>query len=188
MPTGLPNASAWWRPTPYWCTTSAAPACSPWNRACASSGTRPAVASSGARDAMACFLNWRNKVDIAPGVHQLLAALAERWPLFVISNGNADVTALGLADYFQFALHAGDSLLMKPASDLFDRAKDRLALPDDHVLFVGDHPIADIIGANRACWHSAWINPNRTSMQHRRQHLQLPSLEMARVEALSVLL
>ena len=151
-------------------------------------GYPAATAEQGARDAMACFLTWRNKVDIAPEVHQLLAQLAERWPLFVISNGNADINALGLADYFQFALHAGDNTLMKPASDLFDRAKDRLALPDDRVLFVGDHPVADIIGANRAGWHSAWINPAQNKIQHRHRHLQLPSLEMAKVEALGALL
>lgn len=52
------------------------------------------------------FLAARHQVALFAEVHPTLEALANRYQLGVITNGNADVRRLGLADYFQFALCA----------------------------------------------------------------------------------
>ena len=52
------------------------------------------------------YLAARHQVTLFPDVHTTLEQLANHYQLGVITNGNADVRRLGLADYFQFALCA----------------------------------------------------------------------------------
>ena len=141
-------------------------------------------ADAGAEAAMAVFLHWRNRITLPASLHVLLTRLAAQRPLFVISNGNADITALGLAQYFQFALHAGPQWPMKPARAMFDHAQQRLALPAAQILYVGDHPRADVLGATRAGWQSAWVNPGQQPLVHRHNPLQLPTCELRDIYAL----
>lgn len=54
------------------------------------------------------FLQGRHQVQIFPEVQPMLEILAKTFTLGVITNGNADVRRLGLADYFAFALCAED--------------------------------------------------------------------------------
>lgn len=145
-------------------------------------------ARQGARDAMEVFLQWRSRANIPPSTHALLEQLSKKCALFVISNGNANITDLGIEHHFQFALHAARHQPMKPAADLFSQAQQRLALPAREILYVGDHPVADVIGANRAGWHSAWLNTSQKQLQHRKKPLQLPTLEISSLEDLCQLL
>src|SRR3990167_7133727 len=60
------------------------------------------------------FLAARHQVELFAEVHPTLETLANRFQLGVITNGNADVRRLGLADYFQFALCAEELGVGKP--------------------------------------------------------------------------
>ncbi|WP_162874386.1 HAD family hydrolase, partial [Pseudomonas viridiflava] len=60
------------------------------------------------------FLKGRHQVQIFPDVQPTLEILAKTFTLGVITNGNADVRRLGLADYFSFALCAEDLGIGKP--------------------------------------------------------------------------
>ncbi|RUO37005.1 phosphoesterase [Aliidiomarina shirensis] len=115
-----------------------------------------------AEAAMAEFLIARNQVNIAPEVHALLAALAERYPLVAVSNGNADVHRIGLGEYFQAAYQPGNGMRGKPFNDLFAAASKGLALKQpEQMLHIGDHPISDIQGALRFGAQALWYVPNK---------------------------
>ena len=60
------------------------------------------------------FLEARHQVSLFAEVHPTLEHLANHYQLGVITNGNADVRRLGLADYFQFALCAEELGIGKP--------------------------------------------------------------------------
>lgn len=131
-------------------------------------------ARAGADAAFAHFMSHRNAVDIAPAVHQQLAALAQRYPLYALSNGNVNVDAIGLGDYFQGVLQPSESLRGKPFADMFQAASAmQPQLAPYNWLHVGDSPSADVLGAHRVGWQSAWF----TGGLGRAEHLQvLPTL------------
>ncbi|MBS7662510.1 HAD family hydrolase [Pseudomonas lalucatii] len=105
------------------------------------------------------FLAARHQVELFAEVHPTLETLAERFQLGVITNGNADVRRLGLADYFQFALCAEELGVGKPDPKPFREALARAGVAAEHAVHVGDHPSDDIAGAQAAGLRAIWFNP-----------------------------
>ena len=114
-----------------------------------------------AERAFQVFLDARHEVEIFPDVQPTLEFLANHYTLGVITNGNADVRRLGLADYFQFTLCAEELGIDKPDPHPFRQAL-RLggALPEQAV-HVGDHAEDDIAGAQQAGLRAVWFNPGQ---------------------------
>lgn len=67
-------------------------------------------------------------------VHPTLEALANRFQLGVITNGNADVRRLGLADYFQFTLCAEELGVGKPGPGNLTEALKRAGIAAEHAV------------------------------------------------------
>ncbi len=88
-----------------------------------------------------------------------LQALANHYTLGVVTNGNADVRRLGLADYFKFALCAEDIGVAKPDARLFHEALQRGGATAETAVHIGDHPGDDIAGAQQAGLRAIWFNP-----------------------------
>jgi len=84
---------------------------------------------------------------------------ANHYRLAVITNGNADVRRLGLADYFQFALCAEELGIGKPDPHPFEEALRRAGVPAAQAVHIGDHPSDDIQGARNAGMRAVWFNP-----------------------------
>jgi len=105
------------------------------------------------------FLAARHQVELFAEVHPTLEALASRYRLGVITNGNADVRRLGLADYFQFALCAEELGVGKPDPKPFQEALARAGIAAAHAVHIGDHPSDDIAGAQAAGLRAIWFNP-----------------------------
>ena len=61
-------------------------------------GMAQGLAEREAASVFAGFLAERSKIEVSDQTHALLARLAERYPLVVITNGNLDLTRAGLAD------------------------------------------------------------------------------------------
>lgn len=118
-----------------------------------------------AEEAFQIFLSARHKVTFFPDVQPTLERLANRYILGVLTNGNADVRRLGLADYFQFALCAEELGVGKPDPHPFEQALARAGVPAEQALHVGDHPGDDILGARRAGLHAVWYNPQAKPWQ-----------------------
>lgn len=111
--------------------------------------------------AFSAFYAGRNRVECYGDALPALRRLAARYPLAAITNGNADIDAIGLAHLFRFSLRASDFGAAKPAAAIFHDACRQLDLAPEHVLHVGDDVALDVIGAHQAGLRSVWLN--RTS-------------------------
>ncbi|MBD1550193.1 HAD family hydrolase [Pseudomonas typographi] len=107
------------------------------------------------------FLHARHQVDFFPEVHPTLELLAQRYRLAAVTNGNADVRRMGVADYFSFALCAEDVGIGKPHPRPFEEALRRAGTDASHAVHVGDNPNDDIAGAQQAGLRAVWYNPRR---------------------------
>ena len=112
-----------------------------------------------AEQAFQVFLEARHAVQLFPEVHPTLEILADRFTLGVLTNGNADVRRLGLADYFRFALCAEELGVGKPDPTPFREALKRAGVEASAAVHIGDHPSDDIAGARRAGMRAIWFNP-----------------------------
>ena len=108
--------------------------------------------------AFAAFYAARNEVQCYADSLPALQRLAARYPLAAITNGNADLAAIGLDHFFRFSLYASDFGTAKPAPAIFHAACAQLDLAPSEVLHVGDDPTLDVIGAHRAGLRCAWLN------------------------------
>ncbi|MCL9655710.1 HAD family hydrolase [Pseudomonas protegens] len=122
-------------------------------------GYEHSQASQLADQSFEVFLHARHQLDIFPEVLPTLEALANHFALGVVTNGNADVRRLGLADYFKFALCAEDIGVAKPDARLFHEALQRGGATADTAVHIGDHPGDDIAGAQQAGLRAIWFNP-----------------------------
>ncbi|WP_313103023.1 HAD family hydrolase [Stutzerimonas nitrititolerans] len=112
-----------------------------------------------AEQAFQVFLEARHAVQLFPEVHPTLELLANHYRLGVLTNGNADVRRLGLADYFDFTLCAEELGVGKPDPRPFCEALKRAGVAAEHAVHIGDHPSDDIGGAQRAGMRAIWFNP-----------------------------
>lgn len=95
------------------------------------------------------FFNARQKVHFFKDALQVLATLKQHFMLGVITNGNADVTHIGISEYFKFALTSSDVGVGKPHPDIFLRALNEAGVNAGEALHVGDHPENDLLGAEK---------------------------------------
>ncbi|XKM12911.1 5-amino-6-(5-phospho-D-ribitylamino)uracil phosphatase YigB [Orbaceae bacterium ac157xtp] len=138
-------------------------------------------------EAMQNFIVWRNKIIVPQESIDTLAYLAERVPLAVVTNGNADINLIGIGDYFQFALRGGPDGRSKPFPDLFNNATKRLNLQPENVMHVGDHLICDVEGAINAGMQACWLNV-KENVKPNQEDIVLPHIQIATLPELNNLL
>ncbi len=129
----------------------------------------------------AVYVRVRNEVECYADTNAALARMAARFPLISISNGTAELDRIGLHEHFRFSVSAGEVGVAKPAADIFHHACERLGLAPEHVLHVGDDPLADVVGARDAGMHTVWLNRQAAAWRHEVR----PDLEMADLDALA---
>jgi len=151
-------------------------------------GLSPAEAQEGADKVMAVFAHWRSQVNVAPETHVALAALAERVPLVAITNGNAEPHLFGLDSYFQFVLRAGPHGRAKPYQDMYHLAAQRLDLPLENILHVGDDLTTDVAGALRCGMQACWINLREGNLMQIDDARLLPHVEITQLASLTALI
>lgn len=110
-----------------------------------------------AHTAFQAFLAARQEVVFLEHAVESLAHLADRYLLAAVTNGNADITRIGLDRYFEFALCSADVGAGKPAPDIFLAALDRAGVDPAESIHVGDHPIDDVHGAGSVGMHTIWV-------------------------------
>lgn len=85
-------------------------------------------------------------------------------PLAVVSNWDISLHSVlkgyGLNSYFQFSVASLVFGHEKPDPRIFQHALDQLGVPPEHVLHVGDDPIADIQGAQNVGMQTLFIDRN----------------------------
>lgn len=123
-------------------------------RAIAGAGYAAAMADG----AFAAFFAARNRVELFDDVLPALARLASRYRLLALSNGNADLGAVGIAERFELAVSAREAGAAKPDAAIFRLMLERASLDPRDVVYVGDDPLADVEGARRAGLHAVWVD------------------------------
>ena len=111
-----------------------------------------------AREAFEVFYRARNRVDLYDDVLPALERLSVRHRLFAVSNGNADLAAVGIASWFEGTLAAREAGCLKPDPRIFQLLLERAGLAPYDALHVGDDPLADVEGARRAGLDAVWVN------------------------------
>lgn len=118
------------------------------------------VGYDGAHAAAAFAEFWRHRHDLEffPDAIPALDALRARCRLGAITNGNADIALVGLDEHLDFALVAAEFGAAKPDPSIFLAACERAGVAPHEALHVGDDPLLDVVGAQRAGLSAAWIN------------------------------
>jgi putative hydrolase of the HAD superfamily len=122
--------------------------------------------------AMATFVAARNAVspydDVLPG----LLRLKGRVLVGSISNGNADLQAIGLSHHFKVSVAAHQLGCAKPDAAIFHAACRELGVAPQDAVYVGDDVLLDVQGAQRAGLRAVWMN--RTGSDKHLEHEVVP--------------
>lgn len=136
------------------------PASARWDDVAASSRSSPEerTAAVGAySDAFVAEIRPR------PEVGPILAGLADRYPLAVLSNWPLAATVdrfvaeAGWSGYFRAIVVSQRVGAIKPSRAIFAVAAAALGTPGERILHVGDDWRADVVGAKRAGWLAAYL-------------------------------
>ncbi len=108
--------------------------------------------------AMQLFDRERNQVTLYGDVYPVLDALHSLVRLGTITNGSADLEAIGLATYFQSMIAANSHGSAKPDPSIFHAACAELGVAPEQAVYVGDDPMLDVAAASAAGLQTVWVN------------------------------
>lgn len=111
-----------------------------------------------AERAFEVFFAARNEIDLFADVRPGLGRLRARYELATLSNGNADLELIGLADCFTVSLNARGVGAAKPDPRCFEALASSLNVEPGEILYVGDDPFLDVEAARTAGLRTAWMN------------------------------
>jgi len=80
----------------------------------------------------------------------------------IITNGKSEfqrakLRSLDLESKVDVVVVSGEEGMHKPAAELFHRAAERLGVPVERCLYIGDNPMNDVGGATGAGMHAIWL-------------------------------
>jgi FMN hydrolase / 5-amino-6-(5-phospho-D-ribitylamino)uracil phosphatase len=130
------------------------------------SGVAPSQTQAMTDAAYDVFYAERNRVECYPDAIEALARISAKLPVAALSNGNADLAAIGLDHHFAFQLGSREHGAAKPDPGIFLAACERLRCAPGEVLHVGDHIEADVLGAARAGLRTAWVHRDDAWERH----------------------
>lgn len=139
-------------------------------------GLSPAEARQRAEQAFEVFFEGRNRVVLFNGAQDMLASLSERFTVYALTNGNANIERAGLSEFFAGAYSSADVGNKKPHPDMFHAPLTALDLVPEQAIHIGDHLIDDIQGAADVGMHSIWVNLTASEREH---HHTEPSREVS---------
>jgi HAD superfamily hydrolase (TIGR01549 family) len=116
--------------------------------------------------AMEIFSAARNAVTPFEDVLPTLVRLQGRVAVGSVSNGAADLEAIGIAHYFQASIASHRFGSAKPDPAIFRVACETLGVAPHEAVYVGDDPLLDVEGAQNAGLHAVWMN--RSELQPQR--------------------
>jgi FMN hydrolase / 5-amino-6-(5-phospho-D-ribitylamino)uracil phosphatase len=102
---------------------------------------------SKALDALNVFVQARQVVELFDDAEPFLKAISSRYPVVALSNGFADVHAVGIGRYFKASVSAHIVGIAKPDARIFALAAQALGCENDQVLHIGDDAALDVDGA-----------------------------------------
>ena len=108
----------------------------------------------------------RYKLIPYDGVVSTLQTLSERYPLAAVSDGQAvwalpELHAVGLDRFFQFTVISSDFGFRKPDRRMYETALQKMNLPPEKVIFVGNDMYRDIYGAHELGMKTVFFRSNQ---------------------------
>lgn len=146
-------------------------------------GLSSVKSQSMAHAAQQYFNECRSNFTVPESSHRLLENLQKKYPLVVISNGNANTNKIGINNYFSHVYHAGIAGKQKPNSDMFLKACEVLNIASSELLHVGDCGTSDIMGAVLAGCQTAYVSTYTVG----KPLSVLPTVSLTHVEQLTAL-
>lgn len=109
------------------------------------------------------YMNYyRNHWEWIDGAKEAYAAISEKYPTGIITNGFAETQWLKI-DQFGFKETARQIVIseeigvMKPHPKIFDRSTELAGVSRAKILYVGDSASSDVKGGKAAGWEVAWF-------------------------------
>ena len=116
------------------------------------------IARDSSEAAFTVFLKARNQVELYDGTIPVLTKLSNEFPLIAVSNGNSDLSVIGLNHFFKAHFSADHSPRPKPYPDMFEQALRYTGVSAEECIHIGDHPKEDIIAAQALGMKTVWVN------------------------------
>ncbi len=116
------------------------------------------VAEVSAVMAATYFAHRHGEVALHAEVVDVLAELADRYTLGLVTNGNTDAERSGLAGRFDFRLAADDIGIRKPDRRMFTMAAAAAGCHPAELVYVGDDPAKDVAAPQAAGCRGVWLN------------------------------
>jgi HAD superfamily hydrolase (TIGR01509 family) len=111
-----------------------------------------------AEQVFADFLAARNNVKLFPSALTVLEELQKHYQVIALSNGNSDLTTIGLDHLFQTHYHAENVSRPKPFDDMFLAALKYAGVKAEESVHIGDHPEQDVEAAQKIGFKTIWAN------------------------------
>lgn len=131
-------------------------------------------------------LYWDNLASghyFLPGAEEALKALAEKYKLYMVTNGTARVqhsriASAGLAPYFREIFISEEIGVDKPEKAYFDRCFSKIpGFAPERAMIVGDSLGSDIRGGKNAGIKTCWVNPKgKTAPPENRPDYEIKSV------------
>ncbi len=138
------------------------------------------------QEAFEVFYRARSEVVLWDGVDELLADLPPRYRVAAITNGNADLGIVGIADRFEIILKASLEWAPKPAPAMFEHVIERFGIEPHELLHVGDSPYTDVGGAHAVGARAVWFEP--ADIEWEPEHGPAPAFRARSIAELRALL
>lgn len=112
------------------------------------------------------FYEARQNVSFYDDVEEVLTQLNQKYTLAAMTNGNADIYRTALGSLFQYSISAEDVGAAKPDAKMFNALIEQTGIPATDILYIGDHPIQDIEGAEKTGITNVWLNRDKLEWPH----------------------
>lgn len=104
--------------------------------------------------------------NLVPDALETLEYLADRYPLYIITNGFAEIqstklNSAGIGKYFRKIITSEQAGHRKPSRGIFDYALNQIGFHSHQAIMIGDNLLTDIAGARNAEMDHVFYNPNR---------------------------
>ncbi len=131
------------------------------------------------------FFNARQQVEFYDDVLPCLQRLKKRYQLGAISNGNASIEQVGLGHLIEHSVSASEFKVAKPDRLIFHRLAECFDALPEQIVYVGDHPVYDVVGPLEAGCQAIWINREGNLWP---EHLAPPNYQISDLHQLESLL
>jgi putative hydrolase of the HAD superfamily len=113
----------------------------------------------------------RRRLGLYPHVREVLDVLRERYPLALVTDAQSayargELHRVGLLGYFDPIVISGDYGFRKPDRRLFQFALDRVGVPAEDAVFVGNDMHRDIFGAREAGLTTVMFDSDQGTKAH----------------------